>query len=77
MSLIDPSRITPRDWLIIGIVLIVAIWLWHEFIVKPGRLLDEVCERTDVIELEQAKEDAQMALDEMKAICRDRKPIDE
>jgi hypothetical protein len=37
----------------------------------------EKAERTDVIELEQAKEDAQMALDEMKAICRDRKPIDE
>jgi hypothetical protein len=52
LSLIDPSRITPRDWLITGVLLIVAFWLWHELIVKPTRLLDEVCE-----------EDARMALD--------------
>ena len=36
LSLIDPSRITPRDWLIIGIVLVVAFWAWHEFYVKPS-----------------------------------------
>jgi hypothetical protein len=77
LSLIDPSRITPRDWLIIGIVLVVAFWAWHEFYVKPSRLLDEVCERADVIELDKTEQDARMALDEMKAICGDRKPIDE
>ena len=30
-----------------------------------------------VIELDKAEQDARMALDEMKAICGDRKPIDE
>jgi signal transduction histidine kinase len=55
----------------------VAIWAWHEFVVKPARLLDEVCEHANVIELDKVDEDARTALDEMKAICRDRRPIDE
>lgn len=77
LSLIDPSRITPRDWLFIGVTLIIGIWLWHEFVVKPARLLDEVCERADVLEMDKTNEQARTALDEMSAICRDRKPIDE
>jgi hypothetical protein len=64
-------------WIGDPVLLIVGIWAWHEFIVKPGRLLAEVCERANVIELDKVDEDARTALDEMKAICRDRRPIDE
>jgi hypothetical protein len=77
LSLIDPSRITPRDWLFIGLVLVIGFWLWHEFVVKPARLVDQLCERAGVIEMDKTNEDARTALDEMTAICRERTPISE
>ena len=47
----------------------------HEFVVKPVRLVDQLCERADVLEMDKTNEDARLALAEMSAICRDRKPI--
>ena len=47
--------------------LIVAIWLWHEFVVKPVRLIGELCERAGVLEMDKTKK-ARTALDEMNAI---------
>jgi hypothetical protein len=38
-------------------------------------LLDQLCERADVLEMDKTNEDARNALDEMTAICRERKPI--
>jgi hypothetical protein len=74
LSLIDPSRITPRDLLIIGLVLVLAFWAWHEFVLIPGRLVDQLCERTSVLEADKASEEKTIALDEMNQICRERRP---
>jgi hypothetical protein len=76
MSLFDPSRIEPRDRLIIGVLLIIGVWLWHESVVRPNRLLDEVCERASGIDLDKAAAGERVALDEMQAICRNHMPID-
>ena len=75
MSLIDPSRITPRDLLLTGLVLVVAMWVWHEFVLIPGRLIDQLCERAGVLEPDKASEEGKAALDEMAQICRERRPI--
>jgi hypothetical protein len=75
LSLIDPSRTTPRDLLIVGLVLVAAIWIWHEFVLTPGRLNDQLCERVDVLEMDKMSEEARGALDEMSRICRERRPI--
>ena len=56
-------------------VLVVAFWLWHDFVVKPGRMIDQLCERADVLEMDKTNEDVRTALDEMTRICRDRRPI--
>ena len=75
MSLIDPSRIIPRDLLIIGLVLIVAFWAWHEFVLVPARLIDQLCERTTVLEAATTNEEGKTALEEMSHICRERQPV--
>jgi hypothetical protein len=61
--LIHPSRITPLDWWIISVVLVVAFWLWHDFVVKPSRTIDQLCERADVLEMDKTNEDVRTALD--------------
>jgi hypothetical protein len=75
LSLIDPSRITPRNLLIIGLVLVLAFWAWHEFVLTPGRLVDQLCERTNALETDKASEEKTTTLDEMSQICRERQPI--
>jgi len=75
MALIDPSRTTPRDWLIVGIVVVVAMWLWHEFVLTPSRLIGQLCERADALEIDKTSEEARNTLDEMIQICRERQPI--
>ena len=63
--------------MIIGAVLVVGFWLWHEFVVRPARLVDQLCERASVIEMDKTSEDARTVPDEMTTICRERKPIEE
>jgi len=75
LSLINPSRITPRDWLIIGLILVAAFWLWHDLVLTPGRLIDQLCERLDAIKIDETSEEAKSALDEMTRICRERRPV--
>lgn len=75
--MIDPSWITPRHWLIISVLLIVAFGLWHEFILKPTRLVDQLCERVGVLEIDKTDEDVRTVLREMTHICGDRQPIPE
>jgi len=75
LSLIDPSRITPRDLLIIGLVLIVAFWAWHEFVVTPAKLIDQLCERTTALETTNTNEEGKSAIEEMSHICRERQPV--
>jgi hypothetical protein len=75
MPLIDPSKATPRDWLVIGMLLVVVIWLWHDFALTPGRLVEQLCERADVLEMDKMSEEAKGALDEMTRICRERRPV--
>jgi hypothetical protein len=77
MSLIDLSRIAPRDWLIIGVLMIVAFALWHEFILMPARVIDQLCERVTALDSDNSNEDIRTAIDEMAAICRNRRPIEE
>jgi hypothetical protein len=75
LSLIDPSRITPRDWLFIGLVLVIGFWLWHEFVFKLARLVDQLCEPAGVIEMDKTNEDARPADDprNMRARVRARR----
>jgi hypothetical protein len=72
MSLIDPSKITPRGGLIVSVVLIIAFWLWHDYIVLPGRMIDQLCERAGDLEPDKNSKDV---LNEIAQICRDRRPI--
>jgi hypothetical protein len=77
LALIDPSKITPRDGLIAGVVLIIMFWLWHDFVILPDRMIKQLCERADVLDPEKIDEDVRTALDEMTEICRGRRPIEE
>ena len=40
-------------------------------------MVDQLCERADVLEMDKTNEDARAALDEITRICRDRQPIDD
>ena len=53
----------------------VAIWVWHEFVVIPCRLIDQLCEHASVLETDNASEEGKAALDETAHICRERRPI--
>lgn len=34
---VGPAPSLGGDWLIIGLVLVVAIWVWYEFVLTPER----------------------------------------
>ena len=72
LSLIDPTKITPRDGLIVGVVLIILFWVWHDYIVVPDRIIDQLCERAGDLKPDTNSKDV---LDEIAQICRDRRPI--
>jgi putative copper export protein len=76
MSFVDPSQITARAWLIIGLCLVVGIALFHEFVVKPARVVDQLCNRAHILEVETIAADVRIALEEMNKICDERRPID-
>jgi hypothetical protein len=43
--------------------------------VKPARLVDQLCERANVLEMDKTNKHVRTALAEMSAICRNRKPM--